>query len=78
MEQQEKQLMKLNKMSRTHIHFASEPNAISGFRASSSVLIHIDTVSAMSDGIKFFMSDNGVILSEGPIDLKYFSKIEYV
>jgi 2'-phosphotransferase len=68
----------LNKMSRTHIHFASEPNAISGFRASSSVLIHIDMISAMSDGIKFFISDNGVILSEGPIDPKYFSKIEYI
>jgi 2'-phosphotransferase len=68
----------LNKMSRTHIHFASEPNAISGFRASSSVLIHIDMLNAMTDGIKFYMSDNGVILSEGPINPKYFSKIQYV
>jgi 2'-phosphotransferase len=68
----------LNKMSRTHIHFASDPNAISGFRSSSSVLIHIDMLNAMTDGIKFYMSDNGVILSEGPIDPKYFSKIQYV
>jgi 2'-phosphotransferase len=68
----------LNKMSRTHIHFASEHNAKSGFRTSSTVLIHIDMLNAMTDGIKFFISENGVILSEGPIDPKYFSKIQYV
>ncbi len=68
----------LNKMSRTHIHFASKPNAISGFRSDSAVLIHVDMASAMADGIEFFMSANEVILSPGPIDPKYFKKIEYV
>lgn len=68
----------LNKMSRTHIHFASKPNAISGFRGSSNVLVHVDMAKAMDDGIEFFMSDNEVILSEGPIDPKYFSKVEFI
>ena len=68
----------LNKMSRTHIHFASKPNAISGFRGSSNVLVHVNMYLAMADGIKFYMSDNEVILSEGPIDPKYFSRVEYV
>jgi 2'-phosphotransferase len=66
-------------MNRTYIHFASAPNAKSGFRKSSDVLIHIDMPKAMSDGIKFFMSVNGVILSDGIdgiIESKYFSKIE--
>jgi len=68
----------LNKMSRTHIHFASKPNAISGFRSESTVLIHVDMGAAMEDGIEFFMSANQVILSPGPIDPKYFKQIEYV
>jgi 2'-phosphotransferase len=68
----------LNKMSRTHIHFASRPNAISGFRSDSSVLIHVDMGAAMADGIEFFISENQVILSQGPIDPKYFKRIVYV
>ena len=67
----------LNKMQRTHIHFASKPNAKSGFRSNSKVLIYLDMEKAMKDGIEFFKSDNEVILSPGPIDPKYFKKIEY-
>lgn len=55
----------LSRMNRTHIHFASSPYAISGFRTSSQVLIHIDMFKAMQDGIEFYRSSNGVILSEG-------------
>jgi 2'-phosphotransferase len=68
----------LNKMNRTHIHFASSPEGISGFRPSSDVLIYIDMKSAMENGIEFFMSTNEVILSKGPIATKYFSKIQYI
>jgi len=68
----------LSKMSRTHIHFASKPNAISGFRSDSTVLIHVDMGAAMEDGIEFFISENQVILSLGPIDPKYFKEIVYV
>lgn len=68
----------LNKANRTHIHFASQPNAISGYRTSSNAIIHVDMKKAMNDGIEFYISDNGVILSEGPITSDYFSKIEYI
>jgi RNA:NAD 2'-phosphotransferase (TPT1/KptA family) len=68
----------LNKMSRTHIHFASKPDAISGFRSNSTVLIYVNMEAAMADGIEFFISSNQVILSPGPIDPKYFKQIEYI
>jgi 2'-phosphotransferase len=63
-------------MNRTHIHFASKPGAISGFRKSSEVLVHVDMKKAMEDGLEFFMSENNVILCVGPIDKKYFLKVE--
>lgn len=72
----------LNKMSRQHIHFAiSEPsdkNVISGARSSSTIFIYVNMEKAMNDGIVFYMSENGVVLSEGidgVIDKKYFSKV---
>jgi RNA:NAD 2'-phosphotransferase (TPT1/KptA family) len=68
----------LKSMDRTHIHFASKPNAISGFRSDSTVLVHVDMAAAMADGIEFFISENDVILSPGPIDPKYFKSINYV
>jgi len=73
----------LNKMTRNHIHFASgppdDPRVISGIRKNTKVLIYIDAAKAMADGIKFYLSSNGVILSEGIdgiISPHYFSKIE--
>lgn len=69
----------LNRMSRTHIHFASSPEAKSGFRATSTVLIHVNMNMAMNDGIDFFLSSNGVILSEGhqgSIGPQYFTQVE--
>lgn len=71
----------LKPMQRKHIHFAideSEDIAISGFRKNSSVLIYLDMKKAMDDGIKFFLSDNKVILSlglDGVIDPKYFKNV---
>lgn len=65
----------LNRMSRTHIHFASSPDAISGFRSSSEVLIYLDMEKAMMAGIEFYMSKNDVILSEGPIPVEFFKEI---
>ncbi|KAI4715307.1 hypothetical protein E4T48_08512 [Aureobasidium sp. EXF-10727] len=84
----------LKKMARTHIHFASGLPAgfesqdkdannapvISGMRNSSSVLVYVDIKKAMEAGIKFWKSENGVILSEGDdkgvIGLQFFSKVE--
>ena len=70
-------------MSRNHIHFAKHKNLSSGIRRNAEVYIYIDIEKAMKDGIKFYESDNGVILSpgvgeKGVIDSKYFSKVEFV
>ncbi|KAI9500011.1 Protein transport protein Sec24B [Coemansia spiralis] len=74
----------LSRMRRTHIHFASglpgDKSVISGMRASSDAFIWIDGPKAMEDGIEFYLSENGVILSEGlgdsgTIPAKYFKEI---
>ncbi|EME49750.1 hypothetical protein DOTSEDRAFT_120160 [Dothistroma septosporum NZE10] len=53
---------------------------ISGMRKSSTVLMFLDMAKAMEAGIKFWLSDNGVILSEGNADgvvpLEYFKLVE--
>ncbi|KAF2208805.1 hypothetical protein CERZMDRAFT_48458 [Cercospora zeae-maydis SCOH1-5] len=41
------------------------PPVISGMRNSSTILVYLDLPKAMQSGIKFWRSDNGVILSEG-------------
>jgi len=71
----------LSKMKRNHIHFATcdrfEGN-MSGFRSSCEVLIYIDHRLAISDGIKFFVSSNGVVLTagiHGILSPKYFGKV---
>jgi len=51
-------------------------------RAGSQVLIYIDVPKAMEAGLKFYLSANGVVLTEGnengiiPIDL--FERVEFV
>ena len=71
----------LNKMKRNHIHMAKGEfgDAKSGARFSSEVIITIDGNGAIKDGIKFFESDNGVILSpgnsNGVIETKYFLNV---
>lgn len=53
---------------------------ISGIRASSKILIYLDLAKAMQAGIKFWRSDNGVILSEGDenglISMHFFHRVE--
>jgi len=69
----------LSRMSRQHIHMASgipgDKQVISGMRTTSQVVIYIDMTKAMCDGIPFYMSSNGVILSPGPIPIEYFSSV---
>lgn len=60
----------LKRCSRNHIHLATDkPNGkvISGARVNTEVFIHIDTEKAMANGLKFYRSVNGVILTEGPL-----------
>ena len=59
---------------------AAAAPVISGMRKSSTVLMFLDISKAMEAGIKFWLSDNGVILSEGNADgilpLEYFRLVE--
>ena len=56
-------------MKRNHIHFAvglpGDNQIISGARHNCEVFIFIDIENAMNDGIKFFVSENNVVLSAG-------------
>ncbi|KMT00082.1 hypothetical protein BVRB_1g019080 isoform B [Beta vulgaris subsp. vulgaris] len=72
----------LKQMSRLHIHFSpglpSDGEVISGMRANVNMLIFLDTKKAMEDGMKFYKSENEVILTEGfdgVVPAKYFQKI---
>ena len=53
---------------------------ISGMRKSSTVLIFVDVAKAMGAGIKFWRSDNEVVLSEGDenglLPIEYFLRVE--
>lgn len=53
---------------------------ISGMRKNSSILIYIDIQAALAAGIKFFVSDNGVILTEGNeqglVPYEFFAMVE--
>jgi len=69
-------------MNRNHIHFATgllgEDGVISGMRHSCTVLIYLDMTKALEAGVKFFKSENGVVLTEGiegHLPKEYFSKV---
>lgn len=72
----------LSRMKRKHIHLAKgaldDASVISGFRRDAEVHIYIDLARALADDIKFFESENGVILTSGNekgyLEPKYFAK----
>ncbi|OQO03294.1 hypothetical protein B0A48_11550 [Cryoendolithus antarcticus] len=53
---------------------------VSGMRNSSSVLVYLDLAKALEKGIKFGLSDNGVVLTEGNeqglVPVQVFSRVE--
>jgi 2'-phosphotransferase len=53
---------------------------ISGMRKNSSVLVYIDVKAALAAGIKFYVSENGVILTEGneqgALSYEFFKRVE--
>lgn len=59
----------LRKMGRLHVHFArglpGESGVLSGFRASWEVLVYVDVARAIDEGVEFFLSENGVLLTPG-------------
>lgn len=72
----------LHRMSRNHIHFAKgtldDSSVISGLRPNAEILIYINLHEALLDGLPFYESDNGVILTSGDekgyLKPKYFQK----
>ncbi|XP_076877460.1 tRNA 2'-phosphotransferase 1 [Brachyhypopomus gauderio] len=74
----------LSRMTRTHIHLApglpGEGRVISGMRGNCDLAVYIDVPKALSDGIKFYWSENGVLLTPGGADgllsPRYFSRAQ--
>ncbi|XP_032819970.1 tRNA 2'-phosphotransferase 1 isoform X1 [Petromyzon marinus] len=73
----------LSRRGRAHIHMApGEPGAegvISGMRGNCEIAIYIDIEKALQDGIPFYRSANGVILSsgnaQGVLPRQYFQRV---
>ncbi|KAG8486364.1 hypothetical protein CXB51_019803 [Gossypium anomalum] len=73
----------LKRMKRLHVHFSSglptDGEVISGIRRDVNVLIYLDVRKALEEGMKLYISDNKVILTEGfdgVVPVKYFETIE--
>jgi len=71
----------LSRMARNHIHFTtctSTNTVVSGMRSDCEVVIYISLTRAMADGLQFFRSTNGVVLTPGDelgkVSSKYFDK----
>ncbi|XP_039027344.1 tRNA 2'-phosphotransferase 1-like [Hibiscus syriacus] len=59
----------LKRMKRLHVHFSSglptDGEVISGMRRDVNILIYLDVRKALEEGMKLYISDNKVILTEG-------------
>ncbi|KAG0698236.1 KptA family-domain-containing protein [Suillus ampliporus] len=72
----------LSKMNRNHIHLAQGipgDNVMSGMRNSSQILIFVDVQKALDAGILFYLSANGVVLTDGDegfLSPTYFQRVE--
>ncbi|XP_061581561.1 tRNA 2'-phosphotransferase 1 isoform X2 [Cololabis saira] len=68
----------LCRMKRTHIHLApgmpGEDGVISGMRKNCDLAVFIDVQKAIADGIEFFWSENGVLLTAGDAEGKLLPK----
>lgn len=73
----------LHRMKRNHIHLARGRPGVegvgSGMRQTSPLLIHVDIIKALQDGITFGLASNGAVLTpgiDGLLPLKYVTKVE--
>jgi len=73
----------LSKMTRNHIHLAQNvpgSGVISGMRNSSQIFIFVNVQKALDAGIKFYLSANGVVLTEGDssgsLSPEFFLRVE--
>ncbi|EPE31792.1 ADP-ribosylation [Glarea lozoyensis ATCC 20868] len=59
----------LKKMTRTHIHFGTalpgDKGVVSGMRNDAELLIYVDVRKALEEGVLWWISENGVVLTEG-------------
>ncbi|KAK1751730.1 KptA family-domain-containing protein [Echria macrotheca] len=78
----------LKPMGRNHVHFStglpedSEAGVVSGMRRDAQVLVFVDVEASMrgEEGLKWWVSDNGVVLTEGRegdgvVPVKYFKEV---
>lgn len=72
----------LSKMTRTHIHLATglpqDSGVISGIRRTATVYVYVDPEACIRDGIEFYISDNGVVLTDGidgSLPVRYFLRV---
>lgn len=73
----------LSRMNRQHIHITTGSMELgevkSGFRKNCDILVYLDVKQAINDGFKFYISKNGVILTEGNskgyLPSKYITKV---
>ncbi|TAQ91224.1 hypothetical protein B7494_g455 [Chlorociboria aeruginascens] len=74
----------LKKMGRNHVHFSTglpdeKGGVISGMRENAELLVYVDVKRSLEDGEKWWISDNGVVLTEGDengvVGTKYWAKV---
>ncbi|KAL4422693.1 hypothetical protein ABPG75_008890 [Micractinium tetrahymenae] len=65
----------LRAMSRTHIHFATQPRHLRR-NAWATVLLRLDVTAAMAAGQEFFTAANGVLLCPGPLPVQFVQRVE--
>lgn len=67
-------------MGRKHVHFATKPfnseEVISGARSTSHVLIYLDLTSALNAGLRFYLSDNDVLLTPDTVMPEHFADVK--
>lgn len=64
----------LKRMNRTHIHFATQMSHLRRNRWANTFLM-LKLEEAMAAGHKFLMSDNCVLLCEGPLPVEFLEKV---
>ncbi|CEI39039.1 hypothetical protein FVEN_g10119 [Fusarium venenatum] len=72
----------LKPMNRNHVHCSAgtpEEGIVSGMRRDAELIIEIDMEESLKDGIQWWLSDNGVLLTEGDetgiLSTKYFKLV---
>ncbi|PNH05718.1 hypothetical protein TSOC_008020 [Tetrabaena socialis] len=65
----------LQRMQRTHIHFATQPGQLRK-NTWAQVFLRLELQAALAQGLKFGLSTNGVLLCEGPVPVSLVRQVE--